>query len=99
MDGPQALWARQHGPNRRRGKQNEYSVQLAEKQKAKCTYGLLERQFQKMFPAAASRKGITGETLLQLCEARLDNTVYRLGIAPASGRTPAGGPSSHHRER
>ncbi|HOP41934.1 MAG: 30S ribosomal protein S4 [Flavobacteriales bacterium] len=72
----------QHGPNRRRGKQSEYSVQLAEKQKAKYTYGLLERQFQKMFQAAASRKGITGETLLQLCEARLDNTVYRLGIAP-----------------
>lgn len=67
---------------RRRGKMSEYSIQLQEKQKAKLTYGILERQFQKMFDTAARRKGITGETLLQLCEARLDNTVYRLGIAP-----------------
>ena len=72
----------QHGPNRRRRKESEYALQLQEKQKAKYTYGILERQFEKMFHAAASKKGITGETLLQLCEARLDNTVYRLGIAP-----------------
>ena len=72
----------QHGLTKRRGKQSEYSTQLKEKQKAKYTYGILERQFQKMFGVAASKKGITGETLLQLCEARLDNTVYRLGIAP-----------------
>ncbi|MCB9169692.1 MAG: 30S ribosomal protein S4 [Flavobacteriales bacterium] len=72
----------QHGPNRRRRKESEYSLQLQEKQKAKYTYGILERQFEKMFHAAASKKGITGETLLQLCEARLDNTVFRLGIAP-----------------
>ena len=67
---------------RRRGKTSEYSLQLQEKQKAKYTYGILERQFQKMFDAAASKKGITGEVLLQLCETRLDNTVFRLGIAP-----------------
>jgi small subunit ribosomal protein S4 len=72
----------QHGLTKRRAKQSEYSVQLAEKQKAKYTYGILERQFQKMFGVAASKKGITGEVLLQLCEARLDNTVFRLGIAP-----------------
>jgi len=73
----------QHGPNaRRRKKESEYSSQLQEKQKAKYTYGILERQFEKMFHTAASKKGITGEVLLQLCEARLDNTVYRLGIAP-----------------
>jgi small subunit ribosomal protein S4 len=73
----------QHGPNaRRRKKESEYAVQLREKQKAKYTYGVLERQFEKMFHTAASKKGITGEVLLQLCEARLDNTVFRLGIAP-----------------
>lgn len=73
----------QHGPNaRRRKKDSEYSSQLREKQKAKYTYGILERQFEKMFHTAASKKGITGEVLLQLCEARLDNTVFRLGIAP-----------------
>lgn len=73
----------QHGPNaRRRKKESEYSTQLQEKQKAKYTYGILERQFEKMFHTAASKKGITGEVLLQLCEARLDNTVFRLGIAP-----------------
>ncbi len=66
---------------RRRGKESEYSKQLQEKQKAKYTYGILERQFQKMFDTAASKKGITGEVLLQLCESRLDNTVYRLGVA------------------
>ncbi|MBK8614821.1 MAG: 30S ribosomal protein S4 [Flavobacteriales bacterium] len=70
------------GTGKRRTKQSEYSVQLQEKQKAKYTYGILERQFQKMFVKAASKKGITGEVLLQLCETRLDNTVYRLGIAP-----------------
>ena len=72
----------QHGLTKRRGKQSEYSVQLAEKQKAKYTYGILERQFQKMFVTAASKKGITGEVLLGLCESRLDNTVFRMGIAP-----------------
>ncbi|HLV53518.1 MAG TPA: 30S ribosomal protein S4 [Cryomorphaceae bacterium] len=71
-----------HGPGRRRSKQSEYSIQLNEKQKAKYTYGILERQFAKMFDTASRRLGITGELLLQLCEARLDNTVYRMGIAP-----------------
>lgn len=71
-----------HGPNKRRAKQSEYAVQLNEKQKAKYTYGILERQFRKMFDTASRRKGITGEILLQLCEARLDNTVFRMGIAP-----------------
>ncbi|MBK6776551.1 MAG: 30S ribosomal protein S4 [Flavobacteriales bacterium] len=69
------------GGGKRRSKQSEYSIQLQEKQKAKYTYGILERQFSKMFSLAASKKGITGEVLLQLCEARLDNTVYRMGIA------------------
>lgn len=72
----------QHGMSRRRGKKSEYSVQLLEKQKAKYTYGILERQFRKMFETASSSKGITGEVLLQLCEARLDNVVYRMGVAP-----------------
>ncbi len=72
----------QHGPNRRRGKKSEYAVQLGEKQKAKYTYGILERQFSNLFDKASRMKGITGENLLQLCEARLDNTVYRLGLAP-----------------
>jgi small subunit ribosomal protein S4 len=72
----------QHGPNKRRGKQSEYAIQLGEKQKAKYTYGILERQFSNMFDKASRMKGITGENLLQLCEARLDNTVFRLGIAP-----------------
>jgi len=72
----------QHGPNKRRGKQSEYAIQLGEKQKAKYTYGILERQFSNMFERASRMKGITGEVLLQLCEARLDNTVYRLGVAP-----------------
>lgn len=71
----------QHGPNKRRMKQSEYAVQLQEKQKAKYTYGILERQFANMFDKASRSKGITGEILIQLCEARLDNTVYRLGIA------------------
>ena len=72
----------QHGFSRKRGKKSEYAVQLAEKQKAKYTYGILERQFRKMFEKASSSKGITGEVLLQLCESRLDNVVYRMGIAP-----------------
>lgn len=72
----------QHGANKRRRKESEYGIQLAEKQKAKYTYGILERQFRNIFKKANSKKGITGEVLLQLIEARLDNTVYRLGIAP-----------------
>jgi small subunit ribosomal protein S4 len=72
----------QHGSSRRRGKKSEYAIQLAEKQKAKYTYGILERQFANMFDKASRAKGITGEALLQLCESRLDNIVYRLGIAP-----------------
>ena len=72
----------QHGQDRRRGKKSEYAVQLAEKQKAKYTYGILERQFSNLFKKANSRPGITGEILLQYCESRLDNTVYRLGIGP-----------------
>ncbi|MEX2379930.1 MAG: 30S ribosomal protein S4 [Vicingaceae bacterium] len=73
----------QHGPNKRRGKQSEYAVQLMEKQKAKYTYGILERQFSNLFKEASRRKGITGENLLQLCESRLDNVVFRLGLAPS----------------
>ena len=73
----------QHGPNKRRGKQSEYAIQLAEKQKAKYTYGILERQFSNMFDKASRMKGITGENLLILCESRLDNTVFRLGVAPS----------------
>ena len=72
----------QHGNSRRRSKQSEYGIQLAEKQKAKYTYGILERQFRNVFERAAKKKGITGEILLQLIEARLDNVVFRLGIAP-----------------
>lgn len=73
----------QHGPNKRRGgKQSEYSIQLGEKQKAKYTYGILERQFSNMFEKASAMKGITGEVLLQLCESRLDNVIYRMGVAP-----------------
>jgi len=70
-----------HGPNKRRGKQSEYATQLAEKQKAKYTYGILEKQFSNMFKKANAKSGITGEILLQLCESRLDNVVYRLGVA------------------
>ena len=70
-----------HGQNKRRGKTSEYGVQLQEKQKAKYTYGILERQFVKIYDEASRRGGITGEVLLQLIEARLDNVVYRLGIA------------------
>jgi len=71
----------QHGNNRRR-KLSEYGLMLAEKQKAKYTYGVLERQFRNLFEKASSKEGVTGEVLLQLLEARLDNVVYRLGIAP-----------------
>ena len=71
----------QHGRGKKR-KQSEYATQLAEKQKAKYIYGLLERQFAKLFEKASPKKGVTGEVLLQLLESRLDNTVYRLGIAP-----------------
>ena len=71
----------QHGRGRRR-KKSEYAVQLAEKQKAKFLYGILERQFRNMFKKASRKEGITGENLLQLLEARLDNIVYRLGDAP-----------------
>jgi small subunit ribosomal protein S4 len=70
----------QHGNNRRR-KESEYAVQLKEKQKAKYTYGLLERQFRNVFEKAARKKGVTGENLLKFLEARLDNVVYRLGFA------------------
>lgn len=72
-----------HGNNRRRGKKSEYAIQLAEKQKAKYTYGILERQFRNLFAEAKRRDGVTGEVLLQLCESRLDNVVYRMGIAPS----------------
>lgn len=73
----------QHGPAKKRGgKQSEYAVQLGEKQKAKYTYGILEKQFSNLFEKASRMKGITGENLLQLCESRLDNAVYRFGISP-----------------
>ena len=71
----------QHGPSKRRGKQSEYSIQLTEKQKVKYTYGVLERQFSNLFKKASAKGGIAGTNLLQLLEARLDNVVYRLGIA------------------
>jgi small subunit ribosomal protein S4 len=73
----------QHGPNRKRKAPGEYALQLKEKQKAKYTYGLLERQFRNTFEEAARMKGVTGENLIKLLESRLDNTVYRLGIAPS----------------
>jgi len=72
-----------HGNSRRRKKTSEYGIQLQEKQKAKYTYGILERQFKNTFKRATRKKGITGEILLQLIESRLDNIVYRLGIAPS----------------
>ena len=71
----------QHGNNRRRGKKSEYAIQLIEKQKAKYTYGVLEKQFRNMFKKATASKGITGEVLLQLCESRLDNVVFRMGLS------------------
>ena len=73
----------QHGLAKRRGKKSEYAVQLMEKQKAKYSYGILEKQFRNLYEKAAATKGVTGEVLLQLCEARLDNVVYRMGIAPS----------------
>jgi small subunit ribosomal protein S4 len=74
----------QHGNNRRRSsKQSEYGIQLMEKQKAKYTYGILERQFKNLYESASRKGGITGEILMQMCESRLDNVVYRLGIAPS----------------
>jgi small subunit ribosomal protein S4 len=71
----------QHGNNRRRGKKSEYAIQLMEKQKAKYTYGVLEKQFRNMFKKATASRGITGEVLLQLCESRLDNVVFRMGLS------------------
>ena len=71
----------QHGNNKRRSKKSEYAIQLMEKQKAKYTYGILERQFRNLFKKATASKGITGEVLLQLCESRLDNVVFRMGLS------------------
>lgn len=73
----------QHGLAKKRGKKSEYAVQLMEKQKAKYTYGILEKQFRNLFKKASAVSGVTGEILLQLCEARLDNVVYRMGVAPS----------------
>ncbi len=73
----------QHGNDRRRSKKSEYAIQLMEKQKAKYTYGILERQFRNIFKKASGSKGVTGEVLLQLCESRLDNVIFRLGISPS----------------
>jgi len=73
----------QHGAQRKRKTLGEYALQLREKQKAKYTYGVLEKQFRKTFEEASRRKGVTGENLIKLLEARLDNTVYRMGIAPS----------------
>src|SRR6186997_15769 len=73
----------QHGASRKRKTLGEYAVQLKEKQKAKYTYGVLERQFRKTFEEASRLKGVTGENLIKLLEARLDNTVFRMGIAPS----------------
>ncbi len=71
-----------HGNNKRRRKASEYGIQLKEKQKAKYTYGVLEKQFRNMFDKASRSKGVTGEVLLQLLESRLDNVVFRLGLSP-----------------
>ena len=71
----------QHGNNRRRGKKSQYAIQLTEKQKAKYTYGILEKQFRNLFEKASRQGGNTGEVLMQLVESRLDNVVYRLGLA------------------
>ena len=73
----------QHGLAKRRGKKSEYAIQLMEKQKAKYTYGILEKQFRNLFEKASAARGVTGEVLIQLCESRLDNVVYRMGIAPS----------------
>ena len=72
----------QHGNNRRRRKKSEYGIQLDAKQKAKFIYGVQEKQFNNLYKKASRRKGVTGEILLQLIEARLDNVIYRLGLAP-----------------
>ncbi len=72
----------QHGAMKKRRKQSEYGIQLQEKQKAKYTYGILEKQFRNVFEKASRKKGITGENLLKLIESRLDNVVFRMGIAP-----------------
>ena len=71
-----------HGLNKKRRKRSEYGIQLQEKQKAKYTYGVLEKQFFNLFEQASRKKGITGENLLQLLESRLDNVVFRMGVAP-----------------
>ena len=71
-----------HGANKRRRKASEYGIQLKEKQKAKYTYGVLEKQFRNLFEKASRSKGVTGEVLLQLLESRLDNVVFRMGISP-----------------
>ncbi|EGV44143.1 30S ribosomal protein S4 [Bizionia argentinensis JUB59] len=73
----------QHGANKRRGKKSEYAIQLMEKQKAKYTYGILEKQFRNMFKKATGAPGITGTVLLQYCESRLDNVVFRMGVSPS----------------
>jgi small subunit ribosomal protein S4 len=73
----------QHGATRKRKSLGEYALQLREKQKAKYTYGVLEKQFRKTFEEAVRRKGVTGENLIKLLEARLDNTIFRMGIAPS----------------
>ncbi len=73
----------QHGATKKRKTLGEYALQLREKQKAKYTYGVLEKQFRKTFEEAARKKGVTGENLIKLLEARLDNTVYRMGISPS----------------
>ena len=73
----------QHGNTKKKGKKSEYAIQLMEKQKAKYSYGILEKQFRNLFEKASATKGVTGEVLLQLCEARLDNVVFRMGIAPS----------------
>ncbi|MDQ3683289.1 MAG: 30S ribosomal protein S4 [Bacteroidota bacterium] len=73
----------QHGATKKRKQPGEYALQLREKQKAKYTYGVLEKQFRKTFEEASRKKGVTGENLIKLLEARLDNTIYRMGIAPS----------------
>ncbi|MFZ1530440.1 MAG: 30S ribosomal protein S4 [Ferruginibacter sp.] len=73
----------QHGANRKRKTLGEYALQLKEKQKAKYTYGVLEKQFRKTFEEASRQKGVTGENLIKLLEARLDNTIFRMGVAPS----------------
>ena len=76
----------QHGVSKRRGKKSEYAIQLSEKQKAKYTYGILEKQFSNLFKKASKSKMVTGEALLVFCESRLDNTVYRFGLSNTRSR-------------